>query len=162
MSRKNDGINIISAALRAYADRGVFRSYSHKKGTGGKHEFVFVWLIEAPFVLSYNEKSNILTFNNLLPAVEKKSHTDFILRQFLKSRYSEKLPEHRRVEKEKIKLTCINKTGSVSIALKMLPTCDYAYGVNKAVNLVSDIFTLFFNKPENGVYVHDNFGIAGE
>ena len=162
MTKKEGGVNAIQSALQTYVDRGVFRSYSYKSLGAGKHEIRFVWLTETPFLLIYNESSDVLMFKNLLPGVEKKSRIDSGLRRFLKDCYSEELPEHRRVDAIKIKLSCINKGDSLSISLKIYPMCDYSYAVNKAINLVSDVFNKFLNQPENGFYVHDNFGIAGE
>jgi len=155
-------INAIQSALQAYADRGIFRSYSYKSVAAGKHEFRFAWLTDHPFLLVFNQHSHSFVFKDLLPNVEKKSLVDSRFRCFLKGCYSGELPEHRRIDSEKIKLSCINREDSLSISLKLFPHCDDAYAVNKAVNLVSDIFNIFLHQPENSFYVHNNFGIAGE
>ena len=113
MTKKKEGINAIQSALQTYVDRGVFRSYSYKSLGAGKHEMRFVWLTETPFLLIYNEKSNVLMFKDLLQDVEKKSLVDSGLRRFLKGLYSEVLPKHRRIDEGKVKVSCINREGFV-------------------------------------------------
>ena len=159
-------IDRIKQALQAYADRGVFRSYSEKAVVKGaarsKHEFRFAWLIDTPFLLVYNPSSHTFTFKGVFPEVEKSSFIDSKFRDFLRGRYREDLPEHRRVNKSHLKLSCINQENTLSIRLKILPNCDYEYAVNKAVNLLNDIFHGFLCLPECEVYRRKTFGIPGE
>ncbi len=159
---KEDNAQVLRNGLKAYADRGVFRSYSETVKGKGQYEFRFRWLGPVPLCFSCNLQNDTLMFKALLPADDKKSVTDKGLRAFLKKRHATKLPDHRRIDADKLKLSCINRAEGFSIMLKLLPGCDYDYAVGKAVNLVSDIFNGFLKQPENGSYVSEHFGIAGE
>ncbi|HUE89088.1 MAG TPA: hypothetical protein VMO26_23665 [Vicinamibacterales bacterium] len=53
------------AALRQYADRGVFRGFSEKARPGGATEFRFTWLTREPLVLRYDPRGATLTFKGL-------------------------------------------------------------------------------------------------
>ncbi len=152
----------IMRALQDYADRGVFQSLSHHVIRGDKHEFRFVWLFAKPFVLIFQQRSSTLVFEELLPGVEKQSLMDLEFRRFLKERCSARLPEHRRIDSQLLGLMARNQKGSLSLRIKIQSRCDYAYVINKAINLVSDIFNDFLIQPECESYRRKNLGIPGE
>jgi len=61
------------------------------------------------------------------------------LKRFIQQRYDGELPEHRRIDRKRAEITCSNRRGNVSVTLKV-KNDQYAYGVNKIVNLVHDLF----------------------
>ena len=162
MNCKSDAVKMIDKWLKAYADRGVFRSYHDKKINSIKHEYRFRWLKDQSFVLLYNSSSHRLIIQELFLGVEKRSPMDTSLRLYIKNRFAPELLDHRRIEKEQVGLTCINKNNTLSIAVKIKPNADNLYVVNKTVNLISDIFHDYLHQTECTSYVREHFGIAGE
>ena len=162
MHNSANGVTAIQKELTAYADRGVFRAYHDKRISRSQHEFRFVWLKEQPFRLVYKASNNRLIIKALFSSIDRQSIMDKRLRQFLQSRHAKTLPQHRRIDKQTMHLSCINENGFISIALKISAEADYRYVVNKTINLISDVFHQFLHQPECTDYVRENFGIAGE
>ena len=166
MTARDKHIGQVKAALQAYADRGVFRAFSEKPprpgGTPGKYEFRFSWLPGSAFLLIYQTGSQTLTVKNVLPDVDKNSGVDRAFRAFLQQRHSEDLPMHRRVDQQQLKLSCLNQDRALSIRLKIQPEGAGAYAVNRALNVINDIFHEFIRLPKLEHYRRRTFGIPGE
>ncbi len=144
--------------LQAYADRGVFRGLSEAVSPG-KPAFTFTWLLDRPMNLIVDERRQTLQFKDILPGIATGSEESKRLRQFLRSRQSGELREHRRVDPAKAKITCASRGGSMSITLKLAGD-DYAYGVNRIVNLAHELFVHLRDAwPE---YLMENFDVPQE
>ncbi len=63
-------------------------------------------------------------------------------KEFLDSRHSEEIPEHRRIDPRKARARCLNKAGDVSLTLSV-EDGDYEYGARKIIHLVDEIFKNF-------------------
>ncbi len=148
-------LNLIREKLQAYADRGVFRGFS--EGKSGK--FTFVWLINHQMELQADTAKQLLRFRQLLPGVPAKSAMYAELRRFIEQRHDRELPEHRRVDRRRAEVSCSNRAGVVSLTLKVKNN-QYAYGVNRIVNLVHELFLhLRESHPE---YLVENFDVPQE
>ncbi|MCH8332560.1 hypothetical protein IIC65_01390 [Candidatus Sumerlaeota bacterium] len=152
---------IVSDRLKAYADRGIFRSYNAESSGNGKATFKFVWLNDAAMRLVFDEKQKSLTFKDLLPNIPARSSMDKELRAFVAARSSEALPEHRRSDAKRAEVKCVNRGGNVSIVLKVKKG-EFAYGVQKAVNLINEIMLGFLVDGPYYEYMIENFDIGEE
>ena len=135
----NRSLNVVRQALQAYADRGVFRGFSESKAARGEHSFTFEWLSRRPLRFTVDTENGVLKFKNLLPGVPTHSALYSELKRFVDQRHDRDLPEHRRIDRRRAEVICSNRGGSVSIALTVKRN-QYAYGVNKIVNLAHEIF----------------------
>ena len=162
MLTKKNHFELIRLGLEEYAERGIFSAYSDRAIAHGKYEIRFSWIYKDPVHLIYNPARDLLTVNKLFPDVEKKSMMDKSFRLYLKSRCVSELPEHRKIDTEKLQLRCQNKNNSLFLTIKVLPEYDYPYCVNRLVNLLSDIFHEFLRQPECESYLREHYGIAGE
>ena len=135
----NRSLNVVREGLQAYADRGVFRGFSEAKAGRGEHTFTFEWLSRRPLSFTVDTEKGVLKFKNILPGVPLKSALYSELKQFVNERHDGALPEHRRIDRRRAEVTCSNRGGAVSIALRVKKN-QYAYGVNKIVNLAHEIF----------------------
>jgi hypothetical protein len=61
------------------------------------------------------------------------------LKQFLRERCGNALPEHRRIDPRRALARATNRRGVVSIAIEVQDN-EFAYGVNRTVNLVHELF----------------------
>ena len=151
----NKPLNIVRVSLQTYADRGVFRGFSEIKNG----HFQFVWVVNHRMELSLDTAKHELRFRRLLHNVPAKSALYAELKSFIERRHDEELPEHRRIDRKRAEVSCANRGGFVSVALKVKKN-HYAYGVNRIVNLAHELFLhLRERRPE---YLVENFDVPQE
>jgi hypothetical protein len=61
------------------------------------------------------------------------------LKRFIQERHAGELPEHRRIDPARALLSCTNRSGFVSLSLRV-KNSQYSYGVNRLVNVVHELF----------------------
>ena len=83
-----------------------------------------------------------MRFPLVLPDVPAGSRMYRDLKEFIKSRHSAELPDHRRIDTGKANVGCYVRSGNVSITLTVR-SGDYEYGARKLINLVHEIFLVF-------------------
>ena len=148
-------LQIVRTALHTYAERGIFRGFSENK-TG---RFEFVWLIGQRMELALDETKGALRFKQLLPGVPARSAHYAELKQFIEQRHDRALPEHRRIDRRRAEVACSNRGGLVTLTLQVKNN-QYAYGVNRLVNLVHELFLHLRERyPE---YLVENFDVPQE
>ncbi len=134
----------LHSELETYARRGVFRSFSQTRADGKRGDFRFYWLWNLPFHLSFDGKRGTLSFKNLLPGVPAGSELNAKLKAFIKDRFANDQPEHRRLDPKRVSVRYSNLRGNVSITF-LVAANEYEYGVRKALNLINEIFVGFLN-----------------
>ena len=130
-----NSLKTVRETLQAYADRGIFRGFSEV--SGGR--FRFIWIMQHEMELKVDTTGPALRFKNLLPGVPAKSRMYSELRKYIEQRHDPALPEHRRIDRKAAEASCHNRSGCVSISLQVKKN-QYAYGVNRIVNLVHELF----------------------
>jgi hypothetical protein len=148
-------LSVIRKNLQTYADRGVFRGFSEVKSG----HFEFVWLIRHQMSLSVDTVKHVLRFKHLLPGIPVDSALYAELKSFVKDRQAASLPSHRRVDRRRAEVSCSNRHGLVSVSLRVKNN-QYAYGVNKIVNLVHEIF--LYMRDAHPEYLSENFDVPQE
>ena len=83
------------------------------------------------------------------------------LKEFVASRQSENLPEHRRIIKQKARVRCTNRGGNVSLAL-VVEDGDYEYGARKLIHLVHEIFLGFLIDGPYSEYMVEAFDLNAD
>src|SRR5215471_1186055 len=140
-SRKSGGVPPIEAVntiLEGYARRGVFRGFSRGQGSKRRVAFRLLWHRDRLFELILDLDRHTLRFPLVLPEVDPKSAMYQKFKEFVKSRQSDEMPEHRRVDIRKARVRSMNRSGSVSLTLEV-EDGDYEYGVRKLIHLVHEI-----------------------
>ncbi len=148
-------LNVVRENLQAYADRGVFRGFSEIKNG----HFQFVWVVRHQMELVVDTTKQTLRFKQLLPGVPTNSSLYREVKQFIEERHDRELPEHRRIDRRRAEVSCSNRGGWVSISLKV-KNKQYAYGVNKIVNLVHELFVLLRDRHPD--YLVENLDVPQE
>lgn len=148
-------LSTVREALQAYADRGVFRGFSEARNG----RFTFVWFFHHPMELIVDTAKHELRFKQLLPGVPAKSSLYAELKSFIEQRHDRELPEHRRIDRRRAEVTCFNRGGVVSISL-LVKKNQYAYGVNRIVNLIHELFVHLRNAHPD--YLVENFDVPQE
>ena len=150
-------IDAVHAILEGYAERGVFRGFSrgpgsnrkgsnrksgNRKSSSRKASFRLLWHRDRLFELILDLDRHTLRFPLVLPHVDAKSTMYQKLKEFLKSRQSEEMPQHRRIDTRKARVQSVNRGGNVAVILT-IQDGDYEYGARKLVHLVHEIFLVF-------------------
>jgi hypothetical protein len=148
-------LNVVRETLQAYADRGIFRGFNEVRNG----QFSFVWLIRHQMQLSVDTTKNVLRFRQLLPGIPARSGLYAELRRFVAKMHDSGLPDHRRVDPRRAQASCYNRGGFVSISLEVKNN-QYAYGVNRIVNLVHEIFLHLRDLHPD--YLAENFDVPQE
>jgi len=148
-------LSVVRESLQGYADRGVFRGFSEVRSG----HFKFVWLIRHQMALSVDTANNVLRFMQVLPCVPANSTMYAELKSFIKQRHDRELPDHRRIDRRRAEASCSNRGGTVSISLKV-KNDNYAYGVNRIVNLVHELFLHLRDAYPD--YLAENFDVPQE
>jgi len=157
--RGDDGTSQLTAALQAYADRGVFRGLRIEAGPGKRSDYFFTWLTRTPMRLRYEPSKRELRFVELLPRVSAYAGLASDLRHLVLEHQSSAVPEHRRIDGRRVKLTTAVRAGHFSVTLH-LRGAQEAYAVQRGVNLVNQLFLLLqANYPE---YLIQCFGFSPE
>lgn len=141
----------VETVIKQYADRGYFRQLTEQRN-GRAYEFF--WINDTPMRLTWSPQSATLQFQDLLPNVPPRSELSREVRKFLAARFETKVPEHRRLDPERVTLVCANRKSSYSVGLKLADAGD-EYGPRKLVNLVHEMF-VYLNMawPE---YMYESF-----
>jgi hypothetical protein len=157
--RADDGASQLTAALQAYADRGVFRGFRAQAGSGQRTDYFFTWLTRTPMRLRYEPSKRELRFVDLLPRVSAYPGLVDDLRHLVLEHQSSAVPEHRRIDGRRVKLATAVRAGHFSVTLA-LRGAQEAYAVQRGVNLVNQLFLLLqANYPE---YLIQCFGFSPE
>lgn len=159
MTVRSGPLVVVRQALKAYADRGAFKKLSEAALPGGKHSFTFLWLTPRPVELLCDTRKGTLELPGLLPNVPARGALYSDIRRLLAERHDGEVPSHRRIDRRRAEVACVNTRGSVSIALAVKKN-QYAYGLNRLVNLVHDLF--FHLRASYDDYMCESFGARRE
>ena len=149
----------VSAALRTYADRGVFRGFRATPTTRGRIEYSFQWLLRRPLHAVFDPRRSVVTFAALFPGVEGGSPMAGELGALVASRTRRTLPAHKRLDARRARLSCAIRRGDWSLAVH-IRGANHEYAVRNALNLINELFVLLQERyPE---YLVERFGLSTE
>ncbi|MBI3678805.1 MAG: hypothetical protein HY235_00115 [Acidobacteria bacterium] len=158
MSALSLRIEQVAGILEGYASRGVFRGFSRGAARQGKAVFKMTWHKDRSFELIVDAKRNTLRIPVVLPEVPSNSAMYRELEQFLESRESPTLPEHRRIHTAKARIRAANRGGNVSVTLTVQDG-DFEYGARKLINTIHEIFMDFLSDGRYYEYQLEKFNL---
>jgi hypothetical protein len=151
-------VDIVTAVLEGYAEKAVFRGFSAHPGRGGRATYQMVWHFDRPFELLLDVPGKTLRFPDVLPGVPARSAMYRELRAFMKVRQTDKLPEHRRVNPAKARLTLTNQRGAVALKLTVKDG-DFDYATRKMIQVVHEVFMVFLVDGPYYEYMVERLGL---
>lgn len=125
----------IDEVLAEYAARGVFQGYSK----AGRGSWKMLWHRNQTFVLTAGQNS--LAFETVLPKVGARSPMMSAYRAFVRGLQSKDLPEHRRIDRAKVRLRVTAAKGDAGLAA--MYTDDPEYAVRKLIAAVHETYLVF-------------------
>ncbi len=158
--RRNGGSErsseVVRQTLESYAKRGIFRAYGGQPSEGEQSRFSFRWHMDATFHVVYGPSRRELLFSDVLPKIASRSRMYRALRVYVEAHTSPTLPEHRRIDPRKARVTVTNRDGMISFIVA-LKDAHLEYGVRKAVNLIHELFVDFLRNPLYFDYLVEHF-----
>jgi hypothetical protein len=158
MKQAHSQIECLAAALAGYAERGVFKGFNSGRTTGDKTTFRIVWHRNQVFDLTVDLQNASVRFPRVLTNVPADSDMYAELKQFIKSRHADELPEHRRIDRGRASVQSYNRGGNVSLVMKVKDG-DYEYAVRKFIHLVHEIFMTFLVDGSYHEYMVETFDL---
>jgi hypothetical protein len=157
--RRAGPAEIVTAALQAYAERGVFRGFSAVSTRGGQQEYAFRWLLQRPFELTFDPKRNVLVFKQLFPEVDARSPMVAALKGVVDDRASRRVPVHKRFDGRRIRAACTVRRRAVAVEMHVRGG-HHAFAVRHLLNLVNDLFLVLHETYPDYLITH--FGLSPE
>jgi hypothetical protein len=151
-------IDLVAAVLAGYAERRVFRGFSRGPVSGGKAHFQFAWHRGRVFELEFDVPKSTLRLPELLTDVPADLALDEDLKVFIRSRQSDELPDHRRLDPRKVGIRTYNRDGSILLVLK-IKDGDGEYAVRKLIHLVNEIYLTFLADGKYFDYLVETFNL---
>ena len=151
-------MEVVGETLERYAQRGVFRGFSRGPVSDGKAVFRMVWHRDKTFDFCFDYWKKTMRFPVVLPNVPANSPMQRELKEFIKACHSDELPEHRRIDTRKAQAHATNRSGNVSLTLRVMDG-DYEYGARKLIHLVHEIFMTFLLDGKYFDYVVETFDL---
>jgi len=149
----------VTAALQAYADRGVFRGFRAVPAARGCVEYEFVWLLGRTMRATFDTARGVLAFPALFPGVEPRSPMARALDALVHTRTDRGQPAHKRVDARRARLSSAVSKGDWSLTVHVRGA-NHDYAVQRALNLVNELFLILHESyPE---YLIERFGLSPE
>lgn len=152
------GVAQVEQALRAYAQRGVFRGLDVQQSRGVT-DFSLHWLVDAPIQMRCEPRRRELTLRHLLPGLTSRSAMYANVKAFVAQRLSGELPPHRSVDPEALGVKWSLQRGRASLVFKV-KNGNYAYAAGRAVNLTHELFVHLNDTWAE--YMWQHFGVSSE
>lgn len=148
---------MVETALQFYADRGVFRGFRAAPASRGRVEYEFLWLTRTPTRAVFDQSRSVLVFPSLFPGIDTAAAAD--LNTIVTSRSRKDLPEHKRVDARRARLTATVRKGNFSLSAEIRGR-NHDYAVKKALNLINEMFVELHER--HPAYLVERFGISTE
>ena len=101
-----------------------------------------LWHRDQFFDLNLDTRKKTLRFPAVLPNVPARSSMYREFKEFVASRQSNGVPEHRRVDPRYVTIRISNRAGNVGLTFTVRNN-DYEYATRKLINLVHEIYLVF-------------------
>lgn len=149
----------MTAALQAYADRGVFRGFRAVPAARGRVEYEFVWLLGRTMRATFDTARGVLAFPALFPGVEARSPLVHRLDALVGSRTERNVAAHKRIDARKASVSRTVRRGDWSLIVT-IRGANHEYAAQRALNLINELFlALHEGYPE---YLIERFGLSPE
>ena len=132
----------VAAILQGYADRAVFRGFARGPVRAGVAAFKMLWHRDRSFELLVDTRKRTLRFPVVLPQVPARSAMYAEFKEFVASKQDNSLPEHRRIDPRKARVSCANRAGNVSLTMTLRDR-DFEYATRRLIHLVHETYIAF-------------------
>jgi hypothetical protein len=151
-------VDIVATVLAGYAERRVFQGFSRGPASRGKASFQIAWHRGRVFELAFEVRTSTLRLSELLTGVPADSSMYGDLKVFIRSRQSDDLPDHRRLDARKIQIRTYNRSGNIMLVVR-IKDGDSEYAIRKLVHLINEIYLTFLADGKYFDYLVETFNL---
>ena len=148
----------VATVLAGYAERRVFQGFSRGPASRAKASFQIAWHRGRVFELAFEVRTSTLRLSELLTGVPADSSMYGDLKDFIRSRQSDDLPDHRRLDPRKIQIRTYNRSGNIMLVVRITDG-DNEYAVRKLVHLINEIYLTFLADGKYFDYLVETFNL---
>ena len=134
----------------------MFRGFRATPGARGRVDYEFRWLTRRLTRASFDRRG-VLTFPILLPQASPAIVA--AMRALVAARSTRAVPDHKRIDARRARLTCAISKGDISLAVEIRGR-NHHYAVSKVLNLVNEMFVALHEAYPD--YLVEHFGISQE
>jgi hypothetical protein len=146
----------LTPALKAYADRGLFRGFNATPVARGRVEYEFLWLTRRPMRAVFDSRASTLAFPALLPSLPADAAREV---KALVSRSGRAVPAHKRIDARKARVAGAMRGGAFSLTVTVKGD-NHAYAASRALNLINELFVEL--QASHPAYLIETFGFSTE
>lgn len=146
----------MTPALKAYADRGLFRGFNATPVARGRVEYEFLWLTRRPMRAVFDSRASTLAFPALLPSLPADAAREV---KALVSRSGRAVPAHKRIDARKARVAGAMRGGAFSLTVTVKGD-NHAYAASRALNLINELFVEL--QASHPAYLIETFGFSTE
>ena len=114
------------------------------------------WHKDRFYDLVHDRAKKSLRFPLVLPKTPRSMYEEF--KVFVAGRQSEEVVAHRRIDPQKIRISCSYKSGNISL-LFISKDGDLEYATRKLINLVHEVFMVFLRDGLYYEYMIETFDV---
>jgi len=133
---------VIANALRGYAERGIFAAFAAGPVRGSRQIFNVRWHYRRQYRVIFDAANGRLAFSELLPAIPAKSAMAAELREFVHRFSTDAVPDHRRVDPDKGRVTLSVRDGTAALAI-VIRANHHDYCTRRLVHIAHEVFMVF-------------------
>lgn len=151
-------IEVVANLLASYAERRVFQGFGRGPASRSKACFQIAWHRGRVFELTFDAGAGTLRLPELLTGLPADSTMYQELKAFIRSRESEDVPEHRRLDTTRLQTRTYCRGGNVLLVMKSLDG-DSEYAARRLVHLVNEIYLTFLAEGQYLDYMIETFNL---
>jgi hypothetical protein len=149
----------VTAALRHYADRGVFRGFRAVASPRRRVDYQFQWLTRQPMRATFDAARGVLSFPALFPHAAQSPGLVAELRSLIDARATRAVPAHKRVDARRARIAATVRQGALSLSVQVRGS-NHEYAVKHVLGVINELFVaLHQGYPD---YLIEHFGISAE
>ena len=148
--------DIVTETLEGYAQRGVFRAFSCISRSKTEVRYRMQWHKDRFFDLTFHPAQRALRFEAVLPKAPAQMYQDF--KRFVAERQSDALPEHRRIDPARVRITCSRAKGDIALLFRPKEG-EVEYAVRRLIDLVHQVYQVFLRDGLYYEYMIDTFEV---
>ena len=152
-------VDLVDRMLRSYAEKGVFKGYARLQHSPGVARYRIRWFYSRPMDVALDRRRQTISLPEFLPSIDLDPALVRDLRTFLRNMSA--LPEHRRVDETRARLTLRRKGDALTLAVRSLDG-DLEYACRMLVHIANEVLLVFLSSHSYDHYKIEGLGVDPE
>ncbi|GAB3097888.1 hypothetical protein G8770_17385 [Aestuariicella hydrocarbonica] len=159
VKKTNPDITACTDLLAGYATKGFFNGFSVEKETLKQARYQLHWHFNRLYQVDINLMTGKIQMPVVFPNVKSRSRMDKDFRAFIAERCSPVQLEHRRFNREQIKV--VNRSSNLSLEMVLTEKLS-AQTMMRFIGLIHEVFKIFLKNGQHDTYVSEQYQIDAD